>query len=449
MKRTNLIVALLCVVLLFVFTACSGGGSGNGNQGSGSKSAAGSSGESGSSAGGKQETVHLKLWGGVPAEAGPQEVIDNWNREHPNIQVEYVRYVNDDDGNLKLDTALMTGQGVDLYVSYYVPRLEKRVKAGKALDLTGMDYDIDGMIGQHAQDWKIDGKYYAIPTKLNNYFFWLNQDALNEAGLSVPGDDWTWEDVREYAKAMAKEGRYGLVQTLNEFDFPMDGAIAAAGGNVKPDGTSNLDEPYAVKYLEIMYNMMHVDKTTPPMGEQLATKMPAESMFLSGEAAMFYAGDWIFRFSNNMKDYPRDFHITFAKMPKIAADQPGFKIMAGVGDAISINPDSPHVEEAWEFLKWYADGGMLPMAKGGRVPASKNVDRQEVLKLLTYGAEGTYDEEALFHVLFSEKEEFQLNLEQQVIDIRKEEYQKYFTNAQSLEETVDRIVQRHNQFLNR
>ena len=111
------------------------------------------------------EPVKLTMWGGVPPEAGPQEVIDAWNAEHPDIQVEYVRYVNDDDGNLKLDTAMITGQDVDLYVNYTLSQTSKRVESNLALDLSQFDdYNIDEKMGPNAEGWKINGKYYGMPT---------------------------------------------------------------------------------------------------------------------------------------------------------------------------------------------------------------------------------------------------------------------------------------------
>jgi multiple sugar transport system substrate-binding protein len=438
LRKLNKFVCLIAA--MSTLAACSG------NTGTATKGD--SQAQSGTAAPKSTKPVQLKFWGGVPPESGPQAVIDNWNKENPNIQIEYVRYVNDDPGNLKLDTALMTGQGVDLFFSYFVPRLEKRVKSGNALDLGKFsDYSIENKIGPAAKDWQIDGKNYAVPTTKKNFYLWLNKQALDEVGLPVPYD-WTWEDVQVYADKLKKGQRQGLLQTLAEFDYPMDGSIEAAGGNVKPDGTSNLDNPFAKKYLEIMFNMMHNQKSTPAMGEQMAKKMPVEAEFLKGNAGLFYAGNYIFRFSNNLKDYPRDFKIAFAPLPKVGKDQSQYKLIGGVGDALSINAASPHKEEAWKFLKWYADGGILPMAEGGRIPASKEVDSNAVSQLLTKGAEGTYDLDSMRKVLFDDKREtFELKLEQQVIDIRKEEYQKYFTKAQSLEETFDRIVKRHNEFL--
>lgn len=84
------------------------------------------------------ETVTLRMWGGVPAEAGPQAVCDNFNELYKDkgIQVEYERFVNDDTGNLKLETNLLSGTGVDLYMTYTPDVLTKRAEGNMALDLT-------------------------------------------------------------------------------------------------------------------------------------------------------------------------------------------------------------------------------------------------------------------------------------------------------------------------
>lgn len=67
-----------------------------------------------------EEPVVLQFWGAIPPENGPQELVDNWNAAHPDIRVEYTRFVNDDGGNTKLETALLAGE-VDVFITY--PRL--------------------------------------------------------------------------------------------------------------------------------------------------------------------------------------------------------------------------------------------------------------------------------------------------------------------------------------
>ena len=58
--------------------------------------------------------VKLVIWGGVPEDKGPQKVCENFNATYPGIEAEYIRYVNDDQGNVKLDTALISGEKIEI-----------------------------------------------------------------------------------------------------------------------------------------------------------------------------------------------------------------------------------------------------------------------------------------------------------------------------------------------
>lgn len=442
MKKKGWVAGWTALVLIMgLLAGCSGGGDGSGGN---------TSGKAGEQAGGNAKTgntVTLKMWGGVPPEAGPQQVIDAWNKEHPDIQVEYVRFVNDDDGNLKLDTAMITGQDVDLFVNYSISQASKRVESNLALDLSPFsDYNIDEKMGADAESWKIDGKYYGMPTTKSPFFIALNKDALDAAGLPVPRD-WTWDELREYAKKLKTGSNYGFIQNMEPFVDPID-SILSQEGYTKPDGTSNLDHPLVKKWLETLNTMMKEDKTTPPLGEQLTSKMPVEQVFLSGEVPMLNIGAWLLRSSNNFTDFPRDFKIAFAQVPRLADSADNYVTRGGLGDYISINARSKHQAEAWEFLKWYADGGMAPMAAGGRLPASKDANQEDALTSLLGDKKDTYDLESLMYVMFEDKTPtYVRSLPQEVMDMRAQEYEKFFLGAQSLDQTIQAMVTRHNDFL--
>jgi multiple sugar transport system substrate-binding protein len=435
MKRNKLLISALSLILVMVLIAGCGG---NNNNTAGKPT-------DGNSTSAKK--IKLTLWGGVPPEAGPQAVVDEWNAKNPNVQVEYVRFVNDDAGNLKLDTALIAGQDADIYMNYTLSRLQKRIDAGVAVDMSAKtDYNIDEQMGPDAKQWMINDKYYGMPTKKNMAFIWLNKDMLDAAGLPIPPLDWTWSDVQEYALKLKKPNVWGLLQHDAAFTTQFDGTIGG-DGYVKADGTSNFDNAYWKQGFEILHNMMFKDKSTPEYGEQLTSKMPVDTMFLKGETAMLTAGEFIFRNANNLVDFPHDFKIAFAPIPRISKEQTNFKYPGGLGDVLSVNAKSKNQEAAWEFVKWYADGGMLPMAPGGRIPSSKSVDSTEAIDLLLKGYEEKYDRDSLNKVVFGQFDSFQLNVPQQVIDARKEEYEKYFLNKQDIDTTLKNMADRHNQFI--
>lgn len=443
MKTKRNLLAALCFILVTVLLAACGGNDESSDSSPSASSSAGAS--QGASPADPGKKIKLTMWGGVPAEAGPQAVVDAWNAANPNVQVEYVRFVNDDAGNLKLDTALISGQDADLYMNYVPSRLQKRIDAGVALDLsTKSDYNIDEQMGPDAAQWKINDKYYGIPTKKNMAFIWLNKDMLDEAGLPIPPLDWTWSDVQTYAAKLKKDGVWGLLQHEAAFTAQFDGTIAAEG-YTKADGTSNFDNAYWRQGFQILHDMMFKDKSTPEYGEQMTSKMPVDTMFLKGEGAMLTAGEFVFRNANNLKDFPHDFKIAFAPIPKISKDQTNFKYPGGLGDVLSVNPKSKNADAAWEFAKWYAEGGMLPMAPGGRIPSSKSVNADEAIGLLLKGVEDKYDRDSLNSVVFGKFESFQLNIPQQVVDARKQEYEAYFLNKQDLDTTLKNMAERHNE----
>lgn len=439
MKKNHTISMIAAIAACMV--AATGCSTGMDNSGGASNTAA----PAANTATAKKEKITLTMWGGVPAESGPQAVVDAWNAKNSDVQVKYERYVNDDAGNMKLDTALATEQDVDLFVNYTQTQLQRRIDAGFTQDLgTYTDYNIEEKI-QGSGEWKMNGKYYAMPTSKSHYFVWFNKDLLDQAGLKVP-TEWTWTEMSAYADKLKSDKRYGLVQHTEPLPDPLD-SVSVKYGYTKPDGSSNMDHALYGKWLETMKAMMADGRATPPYAEQITSKMPVDTVFLKGEAAMLNAGTWIFRSSNNTKDNPRTFKVAFAPVPRLVDNASDFISRGGTGDSISINAKSKNKEAAWTFLKWYADGGMLPMVPGGRFPASKSVNQDEVMKLLLGDNAATYDQESLKRVLFNDVPKYARSLPKQVLDLRQEEYEKFFTGKQDVKATLDSIARRHNDYI--
>ena len=166
--------------------------------------------------------VKLRWWGGVPEANGPKQTVEAWNKANPDIQVEYVQYPNNDEGNVKLDVALQAPGEVDVLVSYGLPRLKQRADGGAIEPLDGYlaGFDPEKEWGKLDNRW--DDKYWALIGNSQPRFVYLNKNALDEAGLKVP-TDWTWEEYMEYAKKLNKGSgatkRYGaFYQTAGIFE---------------------------------------------------------------------------------------------------------------------------------------------------------------------------------------------------------------------------------------
>lgn len=399
MKKTIVLVIILSMALAAVLSGCS----------SSEPSAAP---EETSQASGKN-VVKLKFWGAVPEESGPKQAVENWNKAHPDIQVEYVRFVNDESGNTKLETALLAGGQVDVFINYRMDKLAKRIEAGMVEPLDPFiqkdGFSVEENFGADAIT-KFNDKTYYIPAIILNDFVSLNKTFLDEANLPIP-KEWTWDQYTEYAQKLTKgEGpnkRWGSYTDLLQpkiFEYLDKAVKTELGPNAfyKEDGTSNFDHPAFKKYFDIMYNLEQNLKAQPPIAEAKATKMEGIQLYLTNKVAMHWIGTASLRNIKNTTDYPHDFITAFAPPPKLTANSKYVGGGTGYLDFTTINSRSQNKEAAWKFLKWYVTEGNEPLIAGGRVPAWKKADQDKVAKLvLGDNPEKLFDVESFKRVVFA------------------------------------------------
>ncbi|QHQ60870.1 extracellular solute-binding protein [Anaerocolumna sedimenticola] len=359
-----------------------------------------------------KDMVTIRFWGGVPPETGPQDVVDRFNEEYKDkgIQVEYERYVNDDQGNLKLETSLLAGSDIDVYVSYGTYKMQKRAEGGMALDLSELmtrdNFDYEGMFGSDVKADYINGKPYSIASVITKGTLLLNKDMFDAAGIAIP-TEWTFDEFREVCKKLTKgEGQdkvYGMFwntqQNITEYWLYL--AMQTLGGNplYKEGGKeTNFDNDVLKKTAELVYNTMNVDKTAPTHVDSITQKLTQESMFLTGHSAMI-VGNWAIRSVKDKEQYPHDFVTAYAPYPVISKDQRNY-VYGGLGDEISINPKSENVDAAWEFVKWYTQDGVSSMAAGGRIALCNKVDKNVLAESFSKGAEDLIDMDSAKALVF-------------------------------------------------
>ena len=359
-----------------------------------------------------EDIVTLRFWGGVPPEVGPQASVDLFNEQYADkgIRVEYERFVNDDTGNLKLETNLLSGDGVDLYMTYTTDILAKRAEGNMALDLSELierdGFDLTQYGGSLMESYYINGKPYCVPTKLDQYGIVLNKDMFDAAGIPIP-TEWTFDEFREVAKKLTHgEGQdkvYGMFwNSQQDLTYILSYLVAQTNGGdpmYLSETESAFTDPVVLAAVELIYNMMNVDGSSPTHADSVTQKLSQEGVFLAGKSAMTI-GPWMVRSIKDLDNYPHDFVTAFAPYPVYAEGQRNFT-QGGYGDMLCINPKSEHIEEAWEFIKWYATEGMLPVVEGGRVPCFNTYDPAEVTAAFLKGGEELLDSETTMTVLIN------------------------------------------------
>lgn len=470
-NRKWLAVGMATALMIFTLTGCGSSGQDSASSSaeteeSGAPASEDGAGQETASADeekGNGEVVRLRMWGGVPPESGPQQACDDFNAQYADkgIQIEYERFVNDDTGNLKLETNLLSGTGVDIYVTYGLSVLQKRAEGDMALDLTELmerdGFDQKEYFGDMALAYYVDGKPYSVPTKLDQYGIVLNKTMFEEAGIDVP-TEWTFDEFREVAKQLTHgEGQdkvYGMFWNSQQdltYLFTYLTAQTNGGDPMYLSGTeSAFMDPVVLKSVELINNMMNVDGSSPTHTDSVTQQLSQEGMFLTGKSAMTI-GPWMIRSIKDLENYPHDFETAFAPYPVVEAGQRNYT-QGGYGDLISINPKSEYIDEAWEFVKWYALEGMLPVAEGGRVPAANTYDAQAVTDAFLKGAEGIIDAETTKNILIAPADNYAVPSitahGPEISQVVKEELEKIFIGEKTVEEGMADAKERADAILN-
>jgi len=156
---------------------------------------------------GYKGTLNLWVLGYTPgnAFANPfDNAVAQWEIENPDIQVEITGYPPNDEGFTKLQTALQSGQGIDL-LRLPSDRLPGFVQDGliEPIDdyLTAAD-KADILPNVLDVTRASDGKAYAWPLWVVPMGMYLNKDVFAEANVPLPPKDWTWDQFVETAQKL-------------------------------------------------------------------------------------------------------------------------------------------------------------------------------------------------------------------------------------------------------
>ena len=347
-----------------------------------------------------EEPIVLQFWGAIPPETGPQALVDNWNAANPDVQVEYTRFVNNDAGNTKLETAIMGGE-VDVFINYPISALDKRVEAGLMIPLDDYlaadNFVLEDEFG--ASNFYRNGKCYFIPSNGGNEAYLMyNKDMLDAAGVVIP-ERWTWEEFEEVARKLTvgegpnKVFGFSKGYSYKGDEWTMESNYSLGNDPMYKSATeSNFDSPTYLRDLSRRYRMEMVDKSMINRLEMKMTNLDIASEFANGRVAILGA-NYHLRDMKNTEKYPHDFKIGFARWPM--SEEQTTVTHNGIREWIAITPNCKHADKAWDFIKYYATEGFYPMCSSGRLPAWRGADPDKAVSYyLGDNAEQLFDTES-------------------------------------------------------
>lgn len=137
-----------------------------------------------------------------PSQSNWQAVADQFEAEHPGVQVE-VTVMENEAFKAAIQTNMQAGEVPDLFQSWGGGGLIQQVDAGLVQDISGEVADVAGDL-TGTGSFEIDGALYGLPWKVGMVGFWYNADLFAEAGLEAPAD--TWEGLLEQIQTLKDAG---------------------------------------------------------------------------------------------------------------------------------------------------------------------------------------------------------------------------------------------------
>lgn len=238
------------------------------------------------------ELVFWNYWDGQNGEV-IQDLVDRWNAEHADIQVENV-FIGFGDLLPKLQTAAAGGDAPDVAAGdlTWMPKLAKSGAVAPLNDLAaGAGIDLESFYPALIAASTFNGKTYGLPVSTNNLQLFYNKELFQKAGLDPNKPPTTWDELRQYAKQCtnADEGISGM----ELFTEPGEGLtwqfqvyLWQAGGQFLSDdlSTAAFNSEAGQQALQFWVDLLQTDKSAPlaPWGQ-----------FGQGAACMVMDGSWV------------------------------------------------------------------------------------------------------------------------------------------------------------
>jgi multiple sugar transport system substrate-binding protein len=326
--------------------------------------------------------VQWSTWGGSEHLALQRQIIDLFEAEHPEIEVQLVTVASFTDYLTKLQTLLAAGTPPDV-ISLGNEWFPAFMSKGAFADLTPFiqedtELNLDDYIPRTLEVLTHDGKLYALPTSFSVDALFYNVDAFDAAGIPYPDDTWTWETLLDAAQKLTIRDSNGRVTQYGWTDSALNmwPWIWQNGGQLFDDernpSRATLTDPAVVQAVQFYYDLSLKYEVAPNVAELQQT--PQREMFMAGRVAMSY--------DNCGAQVPfaqiTDFKWDVAKMAK---GKERVTPMAENGYALSAA--SEHPEEAWTLIKFLSGPTAVRVVvqAGGAMPCLKELSGSDEVQV--------------------------------------------------------------------
>ncbi|WP_066196081.1 MULTISPECIES: ABC transporter substrate-binding protein [Gracilibacillus] len=434
------IFSLLLASFLFVLVACGG----NDDSTSGGDADEGDDGK---------VSINYYSWETGEKENIVEQIIENFEAENPDIEVNYEPLVTSNDSlefYQQLDIKVGTGEAIDVVAFSHVDFLLERASRGVLAPLDEfMEADSIDPTEEYYVAPQYEGETFGIQDLSQPWFVAINKDALDAAGLDMPEWGWTWDDFQTYAAELTNEDQYGAYfHTWGEFaGFPAYSELP------HPYLTENeepvFDDATFADFFELRREMEE-EGSVRKFQDVVASETHYASEFFNGDAAMLPIGSFIIDMIKDKENYPHDFQTVFAPLPRSSEDvEVGSTYMGG--HYLGIGESSEHKEESYKFAKYMAE----QVEVISDFPGSRNVDQDQVLETMVEDQSDLIDQETLQTTVYDDNviipydPAYSTAYSNELKSVLEDGFSRYILDGISASEAQEEMVDQANQIIER
>ena len=309
-----------------------------------------------------------------------QEAADKFMQEHPkvNIKIETFSW---NDFYTKWTTGLASGNVPDMSTAL-VGQVSEMINSDAIIPLNGLIDDIgrDKFYENALNELSVDDNNYAVPLYSHAMVMWVRKDLLEKNNLEVPK---TWDELYEEAKALTKDGIYGLSFPCGSTDFQatnfLNFYVKGAGGSLLTDDLkANLTSDLAIEGINYW---LKVYKDCSPKDSINYNVLDQATLYYQGKTAFdFNSGFQISGVAANSPDLLD--YVDCYPIPTIKGTEQ--KGITTSNQPLVIWKNSKHPEICEAFIKTLYDEDtyvkFLHSVPVGMLPAIKGIEDSEAYK---------------------------------------------------------------------
>jgi multiple sugar transport system substrate-binding protein len=223
--------------------------------------------------------------------------------------------------------------------------LHALVQRGMILNLgqfsadNNINYNFDRYFTNLLGAYKYNDQIYALPSDMDLGLLWYNKNLFDEAGLDHPNPNWTWDDMRTNAMALARGEGMGQIFGVNlasHFVYLWQNGT----NTISEDRTRSLmNTPEAHEAFRFMLEMVESGAAVNPN--------VTEPLFQNGMVGMSAGqGPWFAYYVLVLGEVDFEWGVT-------ALPRGREKATTCFGSTFAVFESSPYHREAFDFITWF------------------------------------------------------------------------------------------------